>query len=71
VAFTASGHLPSELAGKLSAYKLGVGVGHFYAYRLIEALGIDTDQGALRVSLVHYTSQEEVDQLVFALDQLL
>jgi cysteine desulfurase family protein (TIGR01976 family) len=71
VAFTASDHLPSELAGKLSAYKLGVGVGHFYAYRLIEALGIDTDQGALRVSLVHYTSQEEVDQLVFALDQLL
>ncbi|MGI9265816.1 MAG: aminotransferase class V-fold PLP-dependent enzyme [Gammaproteobacteria bacterium] len=71
VAFTAREHSPAELATQLSGYKLGIGVGHFYAYRLIEALGIDTDQGVLRVSLVHYTSREEVDQLVFALDQLL
>ena len=41
VAFTAPGHRSTELASQLSAFKLGVG--HFYAYRLIEALGIDPE----------------------------
>ena len=71
VTFTADGHQSTELASQLSDFKLGVGVGHFYAYRLIEALGIDTEEGALRTSFVHYTSQDEVDQLIAALDQLL
>ncbi len=71
VTFTADGHRSTELASQLAGFKLGVGVGHFYAYRLCEALGIDTEEGALRTSFVHYTSQDEVDQLVVALDQLL
>lgn len=71
VAFTADGHRSTELASQLSDLKLGVGVGHFYAYRLIEALGIDTAEGALRTSFVHYTSQDEIDRLIAALDQLL
>jgi selenocysteine lyase/cysteine desulfurase len=59
------------LASQLSGFKLGVGVGHFYAFRLIEALGIDTSEGALRTSFVHYTSPEEIKRLIAALDQLL
>ncbi|MEE8496572.1 MAG: aminotransferase class V-fold PLP-dependent enzyme [Xanthomonadales bacterium] len=71
IAFTADGHRSSELASQLSGFKLGVGVGHFYAYRLIEALGIDTEDGALRTSFVHYTSADEVARLITALDILL
>ena len=71
VAFTARGHRSTKLASQLADFKLGVGVGHFYAYRLIEALGIDTEEGALRTSFVHYTSPDEVDQLISALDRLL
>ncbi len=71
VAFTVEGRRPVELASQLSDFKLGVGVGHFYAYHLIEALGIDTEAGALRTSFVHYTSQEEVDRLIAALDQII
>jgi cysteine desulfurase family protein (TIGR01976 family) len=71
VAFTVEGHSPAELASQLSAFKLGVGVGHFYAYHLIEALGIDTNEGVLRTSFVHYTSPDEVKRLIAALDQLL
>ena len=71
VTFTADGHRSTELASQLSDFKLGVGVGHFYSYRLIEALGINTEEGALRTSFVHYTSQGEVDRLIAALDQIL
>jgi selenocysteine lyase/cysteine desulfurase len=42
--------------------------GHFYAQRLLEAVGIDPDHGVLRLSFVHYTSPAEIDQLIAALD---
>jgi cysteine desulfurase family protein (TIGR01976 family) len=71
VAFTVEGHRLAELARQLSGFKLSVGTGHFYAYRLIKALGIDTEHGALRISFVHYTSKEEVDRMIAALDQLI
>jgi cysteine desulfurase family protein (TIGR01976 family) len=71
VAFTAEGWRSTELASRLAEFDLGVGVGHFYAYRLVEALGIDTDDGVVRTSFVHYTSPDEVDRLIEALDTLL
>jgi cysteine desulfurase family protein (TIGR01976 family) len=71
VAFTAEGRSSADLAGRLAEFKLGVGVGHFYAYRLVEALGIDTDDGVVRTSFVHYTSPEEIARLIKALDTLL
>jgi cysteine desulfurase family protein (TIGR01976 family) len=70
VAFTVDGHRSSELATRLTEFKVGIGVGHFYAYRLVEALGIDMAEGALRASFVHYTSPDEITQLIEALDQL-
>jgi len=71
VAFTAEGHRPLDLAGRLAERSIGIGAGHFYAYRLVEALGIDTAHGVARASFVHYTSPEEVTRLVEALDDLL
>jgi cysteine desulfurase family protein (TIGR01976 family) len=71
VAFTADGHDPAELAKKLADCKLGVGTGHFYAYRLVEALDIDTAGGVLRTSFVHYTHPDEIARLIKALDELL
>ena len=71
VAFSVDGHRSTELAAQLADHGLGVGAGHFYAYRLVEALGYDTDEGVMRASLVHYTSEEEVSQLLNALDQLI
>ncbi|HEX9707349.1 MAG TPA: aminotransferase class V-fold PLP-dependent enzyme [Steroidobacteraceae bacterium] len=64
VAFTVEGRSSAEIAGKLAAAKLGVGVGNFYAYRLIKSLGIDTEDGAVRASFVHYTSKEEMGRLI-------
>jgi len=71
VAFTADGWRCGELAARLADAGLGVGVGHFYAYRLVEALGIDTDEGVVRTSFVHYTSPGEVSRLIEALDALM
>lgn len=71
VAFSAKGWSSADLAARLGEYGLGVGVGNFYAYRLVEALGYDPEDGLLRTSFVHYTHPEEVDRLVSTLDGLL
>jgi len=71
VSFTAQGKSSSAIASELAAAGFGVGVGNFYAYRLVQALGIDTDDGAVRVSFVHYTAKDEVDRLLRELDRCL
>jgi selenocysteine lyase/cysteine desulfurase len=71
VAFSVDGWNSAELGRKLVEKKLGVGVGHFYAYRLVEALGYDTDEGVLRASFVHYTRPAEITRMIEALDELL
>ena len=42
--------------------------GNFYAQRLLQAVGIDPDHGVLRLSFVHYTTTEEISQLIAALN---
>ena len=63
--------MPGEQAAeRLAARGVMAGGGHFYAWRLIEALGLDPEAGALRLSFLHYTSPEEVEQAIDALDAL-
>jgi selenocysteine lyase/cysteine desulfurase len=58
----------AHLAGMLSRHNVGVGGGHFYAWRLLEALGIAPAHGVLRLSFLHYTTPEEITRLIQALD---
>lgn len=67
VAFKVKGQSSARIAAALGEQGLGVGVGNFYAYRLIEALGIDVDDGVIRVSFVHYTKEDEIERLMAAL----
>ncbi|WP_050927740.1 aminotransferase class V-fold PLP-dependent enzyme [Aestuariivita boseongensis] len=63
---------PAEpVAAKLAEYGINCGGGDFYAHRPLEAMGVDPEQGVLRLSFVHYTSRAEVDQLLNALDDVL
>lgn len=71
VSLTVKGQRSADIASRLAESKLGVGVGNFYAYRLLKALGIDTDDGAVRLSFVHYTSPDEVDRLIRELGRCL
>ena len=58
----------AHVAGMISRHNVGVGGGHFYAYRLLEGLGIDPAHGVLRMSFVHYTTPEDIFRLIAALD---
>ncbi|WP_340118977.1 aminotransferase class V-fold PLP-dependent enzyme [Pelagibius sp. 7325] len=52
----------------LTARSIAAGVSNFYAYRLVQALGLDPEAGVLRLSFVHYTAPEEIEKLMKALD---
>ena len=56
------------VAARLARHGIMAGGGHFYAQRLLEAVGVDPDHGVLRLSFVHYTSPAEIEQLIAALD---
>lgn len=58
----------AAVAARLAKHNIMAGGGHFYAYRLLEAVGIAPDHGVLRLSFVHYTTPEEIQQLISALD---
>jgi selenocysteine lyase/cysteine desulfurase len=70
VAFV-SAHDPGEVVRELAARGYMAGHGNFYAVRLLEALGVDAQRGAVRLSLLHYNSVAEVDGLIAALDEVL
>lgn len=61
---------PEALVTKLSKHGIMCAWGHFYAYRVVEALGINVNTGVLRLSFVHYTSDEDIKKLMIALDKV-
>ncbi|KAF8961498.1 pyridoxal phosphate-dependent transferase [Flammula alnicola] len=52
---------------------IGIRYGHFYAYTLVDELTpkIDTDDGVVRISLVHYNTVEEVHKIIAILKEVL
>ncbi len=58
----------AAVAARLAKHGIMASGGHFYAWRLLEALGIDPQHGVLRLSFTHYTTPAEIDQLIAALE---
>jgi selenocysteine lyase/cysteine desulfurase len=71
VAFVPRSLAPSVVGQRLAERGFMAGYGNFYAVRLLEALGVDPNHGAVRASFVHYTTASEVDGLIEALAAVL
>lgn len=70
VSFIVDGIKSSEIPIKVDEYMIGIRYGDFYARRLIESLELMDNDGIIRVSMVHYNTISELDQLIKVLDQL-
>ena len=71
VSFVQDGRSSREITEAVDGSGLAIRHGHMYAYHLCEALGMDLDDGVVRVSLVHYNTPEEIDRLIGVLDRAL
>lgn len=71
VSLNVGSHPPERVAAQLGERNIAVAHGHYYAYDLMmRRLGLEERGGAVRVSIVHYNSAEEVDVLLAALGDL-
>ena len=72
---TISFHTPKRSSASvydaLLAAHISCGHGNFYAQRLLEALGLDIDDGVVRLSAVHYNTVDEIARACQVLDEVL
>ncbi len=71
IAFKPTRQTSREVSTKMQDQNIGCESGDFYATRLISDLGIDPEDGVVRISLVHYSTPTEVERILEALDQAL
>jgi len=71
VAFHSEEVSSAEVYRALIAAEISCGHGHFYARRLVEALGLNPEDGVVRLSLVHYNTLADIDRVISTLNQVL
>lgn len=63
-------HHPTDVARFLGERGIFTWDGNYYALNLTERLGVESSGGLLRIGLVHYNTEQEVDRLLSALQQI-
>ncbi|MFT6438092.1 MAG: selenocysteine lyase/cysteine desulfurase [Candidatus Azotimanducaceae bacterium] len=71
ISFTIENQDPEQICKTLDEHGIAIRFGDFHARRLIEGMGLLEANGAVRVSMTHYNTVEEVDRLIAALDIVL
>jgi cysteine desulfurase family protein (TIGR01976 family) len=70
ISFTVDDKKSADVVRRVDEHKIGIRFGNFYSERLVDALGIPTTDGVVRVSMVHYNTVDEVGRLIDVLDGL-
>lgn len=70
ICFNAHGVSPAKVAAELAERGIGVRDGNMYSPRLLKRLSIAPESGAVRASLAHYNSFEEIDRFLIALHEI-
>lgn len=68
--FNLPGISPARVTEELARQNIGVRDGHMYSPRLMKRLGLTKESGAVRASLVHYNTLEEVRSFAGALAKI-
>jgi cysteine desulfurase family protein (TIGR01976 family) len=71
ISFAFEGRNSESICAAMDAYKIAIRFGDFHARRLGDHIGLPQYRGAVRVSMVHYNTLEEVERLIASLDQIL
>ena len=69
ISFTVKGVTSQKVSEALISQNIALRNDNFYAWRCLQALGIDTKDGVVRVSMVHYNNLDDVDRLINAFEK--
>lgn len=70
-ALVSEGSTPRQLAASLNDAGIYAWDGNFFAKRVIETLGLDLEEGVLRIGLAHYNILSEIDRFLDVLEGIL
>jgi cysteine desulfurase family protein (TIGR01976 family) len=70
ISFVVDGHSPQSIAHALADRRIAVWAGDNYAYELMHRYGLADSGGAVRASIVGYTSDDDIDRLLDAVAEL-
>ncbi len=62
ICFSLAGVSPQDFATRMGEAGVGLRDGHMFAPRLMKRLGLSIETGAIRVSMVHYNTIEEIER---------
>ena len=71
IAFRPLMQTAAQVTKRLNAQGIGAEHGDFYAGRVLKGMSIEPSDGVVRVSLVHYNTEDEALKIVQGLDQAL
>ncbi len=71
ISFVVAGKPSEEVVRHLDKFDIGIRFGDFYATQLIDALGLRTQGGVVRVSMAHYNTIDEIDRLIEHLSEVI
>ena len=70
VSFTHAHFSPIEIVKTLAQNNICAWSGHNYAYEVVKQLGIDEEQGVLRLGIAQYNTESEIDRTLQVLTDL-
>ena len=71
VALISENHTSARLSTLMGKKGIATKHGHFYAYRILKKMGLNPDDGVLRLSFAHYNTMNETTRLIDALTDIL
>ena len=70
ISFISKKNTSKSISDKLIENKIATRNDNFYAWRCLEALGINTNDGVVRLSMSHYNSLEDTNNVINALKKI-
>ncbi len=70
ISFYSKNKSSKNISSELVSNKIATRNDNFYAWRCLKSLGIDSEDGVIRISLLHYNSLNEVEKLINILEQI-
>tara|TARA_Y100000588_G_C14148864_1_gene879656 strand:- start:1019 stop:1423 length:405 start_codon:yes stop_codon:yes gene_type:complete len=70
ISFTSKNKSSKEVSNILVSNKIATRNDNFYAWRCLEALKINTEDGLVRLSLTHYNSSKDRENVINALEKI-
>ena len=70
ISFYSNKKTSKEISSILHKFKIATRNDNFYAWRCLEHLGIDTDDGVVRLSMTHYNNYNDTENVIKALEKI-